>query len=136
MSEIQEKEADGYDIGTELSICAGDFEFASLLFKAYKQDATSKSFKEFSNGWMLAGIANYYFSGLTYEISKMSSEGKKETTFNQWMATLEGANKDAKNVNVVIENLTIKLERCKEYEGTVVLSQKLLKQFLSEVTKK
>lgn len=135
-SGTQEREADGYDIGTELSICAGDFYFASLLFKAYKQDATSKSLKELSNGWMLAGVSNYYFSGLTYELSKVSSEGKKETTSSQWMARLEGVNKDDEKLGVLVKNLTNKLELCKEYEDTVVLSQKLLKQFLSKVTTK
>jgi hypothetical protein len=135
LADNQDKEVDGYDIGTELSICAGDYEFASLLFKAYEQDATSKNLKNLSNGWMLAGIANYYFSGLTYEISKVSSEGKKETTITQWLSTLEGANKNEDKVNIIISDLTNKLKVCKEYEDTVVFSQKLLKQFLSEVAK-
>jgi hypothetical protein len=135
-SGIQNKEIDGYDLGVELSICAGDYEFASMLYKVYEQDATSKRLKELSNGWLIAGIANYYFSGLTYEISKVSSDGKRETTMTQWFAALEGANKNEDKVNIIMSDLTNKLKVCKEYEDTVVLSQKLLKQFLSEVTKK
>ncbi len=133
-SNESEKE-DLYDIATKLSVCSGNFEFSSLINKSLGNEATSKSLHEFSNGWLLAGYANYFFSGLTHEMAKSSSDGNKETTLTYWLAKLEGTDKDEKKIIKLIDSLASKIKICTLYEDLVVYSQKQIKMHISEASK-
>ena len=123
-------ELDLYDLGGELSRCAGDYEFASILYKElFKDSAVSKTLHEHANGWQTAGMSNYYFSGLTREASRVSAEGKKETKVTQWMADMSLLEKDnIKEFEVFIEDLGAQIKYCSSWDDTVVQSQKKLKK--------
>lgn len=121
---------DLYDLGGELSRCAGDYEFSSMIYKEILKDsAMSKLLHEHSNGWLLAGTSNYYFSGLTREASRVFSEGKKEVKITQWLSEMELLEKgNMKEFEVFMEDLNSQIKYCSSWDDTVVLSQKKLKK--------
>ena len=129
-SNEKNKELDLYDLGGKLSRCAGDYEFASILYKEiFKDAALSKTLHEHANGWQTAGVANYYFSGLTREASKVSAEGKKEVKTTQWIADMSLLEKDnIKEFEVFIEELGVRVKYCSTWDDVVVESQKKLKK--------
>ena len=131
-SNEKDEELDLYDVGGKLSRCAGDYEFASILYKElFKNDALSKTLHEHSNGWLTAGISNYYFSGLTHEASIVSAQGKKEVKITQWMADMSLLEKEnLEEFEVFTEELGARIKYCSTWDDMVVLSQKLLKKAL------
>jgi len=126
-SNEKNEKLDLYDLGAELSRCAGDYEFASMMHKlVFKDPSMSKLLHEHSNGWLTAGIANYYFSGLTSEASKISAAGKKETKITQWVTGIELMDKtDTKALEVLMEDLNSQILYCSSWDDMVVLSQKM-----------
>ena len=126
-SNEKNEKLDLYDLGAELSRCAGDYEFASMMYKqAFKNPSMSKLLKERSNGWFVAGIANYYFSGLTSQASKVSAAGKKETKITKWITELEYMDKtDTKALEVIMKDLNSQIKYCSSWDDMVVLSQKM-----------
>jgi len=132
LSSSENKEIDLYDIGENLSNCAGDFEFLAMIYKTQNKNAASKIAHNLSNGWKLAGYANYYFSGLTHEISKSSSDGNKDTTLDSWFFVLEGINQNKDKRRVMFNDLTNKIAMCKKFEDIVTYSQKQLKILASK----
>jgi len=134
LSSSENKEIDLYDIGEKLSNCAGDFEVISALHKLQRKEAASKIAHNLSNGWLMAGYANYYFSGLTHEMSKSSSDGDAETRSDYWIARFEGANQNKNKMEIIINDLANEIGVCKGFEELVVSSQKQLKLFISEAS--
>ena len=124
------KELDLYDLGDELSRCAGDYEFASILYKElFKNAALSKTLHEHANGWQMAGMSNYYFSGLTREASAVSAEEKKEARVTQWVADMSLLEKEnLKEFEVFIGELSTQIKYCSSWDDKVVEAQKKLKK--------
>jgi len=129
-SNEKNQKLDLYDLGTELSRCAGDYEFASILYKElFKDVALSKTLHEHSNGWRTAGVSNYYFSGLTREASKVSAKGKQDVRVSQWLADMSLLEKgNMKKFEVFIDDLSAQIKHCSSWDDTVVQSQKKLKK--------
>ncbi len=129
-SKEKNAELDLYDLGSVLSRCSGDYEFGSILYKElFKNDAVSKTLHEHANGWRMAGVSNYYFSGLTREASKVSAEGKQEARVAQWIADMSLLEKDnIKEFEAFIDELWVRIKYCSSWDDTVVQSQKKLKK--------
>ena len=129
-SNEKDEELDLYDLGGELSRCAGDYEFASMIHSVViKDDSTAKLLHEHANGWRTAGISNYYFSGLTREASRISAQGKKEVKITQWLSELESLEKGNKEeFSSLMDRMWNRIGECNEWDAVVVDSQKKLKK--------
>ena len=124
-------ELDLYDLGSALSRCSGDYEFASMFHRITEPEDTSlsKLLHEHSNGWLTAGIANYYFSGLTREASVVSAEGKRDVVITQWSSALESlSNNNYQDIDTMTTNLLGRVAVCNKWDNIVVESQKKLKK--------
>ncbi|MBT7558152.1 hypothetical protein HN615_14710 [Candidatus Woesearchaeota archaeon] len=123
-------ELDLYDLGSELSRCAGDYEFASMVHKVViKDNAMAKLLHEHANGWQTAGMANYYFSGLTREASQVSAESGKETKITQWLSELESLEKgNTEEFLTLTGAMWEKIGQCNTWDAVVVDSRKRLKK--------
>jgi len=130
LSDEKKDGLDLYDLGGELSRCAGDYEFASIIHSVLiKDDSMAKLLHEHANGWGVAGISNYYFSGLTREASRVSAEGKKEVKITQWLSELESLEKGNKEEFLSLtERMWKRIGECNDWDAVVVDSQKKLKK--------
>jgi len=121
---------DYYDKAKVLSRCAGDFEFQSVVSGIQGNDKSIvKLLHEHANGWFTAGMANYYFSGLTREAAKISAQGDKETretALASGLATIDPKNPDQLG-KYLLETLD-KVKYCSSLDPYVVESQKKLKK--------
>jgi len=123
-------ELDLFDLGSELSRCAGDYEFASMIHgELIKDSSMAKLLHQHANGWMTAGVSNYYFSGLTREASWVSAEGKKEAKITQWLSGLESLEKgNMEEFAVFTESIWERVGQCNDWDAVVVDSKKKLKK--------
>ena len=129
-SDEKSDELDLFDLGSELSRCAGDYEFASMIHgELIKDSSMGKLLHQHANGWMTAGVSNYYFSGLTREASWVSAEGKKEAKITQWLSGLESLEKgNMEEFAVFTESIWERVGQCNDWDAVVVDSKKKLKK--------
>ena len=129
-SDEKSDELDLFDLGSELSRCAGDYEFASMIHgELIKDSSMAKLLHQHANGWMTAGVSNYYFSGLTREASWVSAEGKKEAKITQWLSGLESLEKgNMEEFAVFTESIWERVGQCNDWDAVVVDSKKKLKK--------
>jgi hypothetical protein len=135
-SDEKSDELDLFDLGSELSRCAGDYEFASMIHgELIKDSSMGKLLHQHANGWMTAGVSNYYFSGLTREASWVSAEGKKEAKITQWLSGLESLEKgNMEEFAVFTESIWERVGQCNDWDAVVVDSQKKVEKSMAVST--